>query len=89
MVSGVDRGGPHSEDLGWSEDVALEAESVVGDPQRRLLTVKGVGSTVNPLTVSVRGRRRTRTEKTESKGSLEFQSLSCLQMILSSDEQNF
>lgn len=39
MVSRVSRGRADSEDLGWNDDVGLEGEMVVGDPQGRVLTV--------------------------------------------------
>ena len=49
VVSGVGGGGAYTEDLGGDEDVGLEAQVVVGDPQRGVLTVQVVGA-VPPLT---------------------------------------
>lgn len=52
MVARVGRGRSDSKDLGWDDDVGLEAELVVGDPQRRVLTVYRVNGTADALTAS-------------------------------------
>lgn len=48
VVSRVGRRGSDAEDLSRDDDVGLEAEVVVGDSQRSVLTVHVVG-TVDPL----------------------------------------
>lgn len=49
VVSRVGRGGSDTEDLCRDDDVGLEAEVIVGDPQRRVLTLQVV-RTADPLT---------------------------------------
>lgn len=53
--------GSDPEDLSWDDDVGLEAEVVVGDPQRRVLAVQVVGA-ADPLAASGWwwGKRKTR-----------------------------
>lgn len=60
VVPRVGGGGSDPEDLGGDDDVGLEAEVVVGDPQRRVLAVQVVGA-AHPLAASARrwGRRGT------------------------------
>lgn len=53
VVAGVGGGRSDSEDLGRNDDVGLVAELVVRDPDRRVLTVQGVGGTADPLTACV------------------------------------
>ena len=57
VVSGVDGRGSDAEDLRGDEDVGLEGEVVVGDSQRRVLTVQVVG-TADPLTAPVTDTKR-------------------------------
>lgn len=52
VVSGVGRRWPDTEDLCRYDGVCLEAQLVVGDPQRRVLALDEVGAT-DPLTPSV------------------------------------
>lgn len=52
VVSGVGRRGSDAEDLSRDDDVGLEAEVVVGDSQRGVLTLQVVG-TADPLTARV------------------------------------
>lgn len=47
IVPGVGGGGADAEDLGRDDDVGLEAQVVVGDPERRVLTVQQVGATLS------------------------------------------
>lgn len=53
VVPRVGRGRSDAEDLGGDDDVGLEAEVVVGDSQRSVLTVQVVG-TADPLTATTR-----------------------------------
>lgn len=53
IVSRVCRGGSNAKDLSGDDDVGLEAEVVVGDSQRRVLTLQVVG-TADPLTAPTR-----------------------------------
>lgn len=53
VVSGVGGRGSDAEDLSGDDDVGLEAEVVVGDSQRRVLTLQVV-RTADPLTARVR-----------------------------------
>ena len=53
LVSRVGGGGADAEDLGRDDYVGLEAELVVGDPQRRALAVQGAG-TAGSLTAPAR-----------------------------------
>lgn len=57
VVPRVCRRGSDSEDLSRNDDVGLEAEVVVGDPQRRVLAVQVVGAT-DPLAASGSGGGR-------------------------------
>lgn len=52
VVSRVGRGGSDAEDLCRDDNVGLEAEVVVGDSQRGVLTLQIVG-TADPLTARV------------------------------------
>lgn len=52
LVARVGRRGPDAEDLGWDDDVGLEAELVVRDPHRSVLTVQRVAGAAGPLTAS-------------------------------------
>lgn len=49
VVAGVGRRRPDAEDLSRGDDVGLEAELVVGDAQRRVEAVQGVGGAAGPL----------------------------------------
>lgn len=53
VVSGVSGRRPDAEDLSGDDDVGLEAEVVVGDSQRGVLTVQIIGA-ADPLTARVR-----------------------------------
>lgn len=53
VVPGVSRGRSNTEDLGRNDDVGLEAEVVVGDSQRRGLTLQVV-RTADPLAAATR-----------------------------------
>lgn len=57
--------GSNPEDLSRDDDVGLEAEVVVGDPQRRVLAVQVVGA-ADPLTASARWWEK---KKKTSKGN--------------------
>ena len=50
IVTRVDGGWSDTEDLSRNDDVGLEAELVVSDPHRRILTIHGVSGTCDPLT---------------------------------------
>lgn len=49
VIAGVGRRRADAEDLSGSDDVGLEAELVVGDAQRRVEAVQGVGGAAGPL----------------------------------------
>lgn len=49
VIAGVGRRRPDAEDLSGSDDVGLIAELVVGDAQRRVEAVQGVGGAAGPL----------------------------------------
>lgn len=59
VVSGVGGGGSDAEDLSRDDNVGLEAEVVVGDSQRRVLTLQIVG-TADPLTAPTRDTGKVR-----------------------------
>lgn len=52
VVSGIGWRWSNTEDLCWDDGVCLEAQVVVGDPQRRVLALNKV-RTADPLTPSV------------------------------------
>lgn len=66
VVAGVSGGRSDSEDLGGGDDVGLEAELVVRDADRGLLTVQGAAGAAGPLAAAGdewrerRGRERRR-----------------------------
>lgn len=49
VIPGVGRRRPDAEDLRGSDGVGLEAELVVGDAERRVEAVQGVGGAAGPL----------------------------------------
>ncbi len=57
VVSGVGGRGANAEDLSGDDDVGLEAEVVVGNSQRRVLTLQVVW-TANPLAAPTRDTRK-------------------------------
>lgn len=56
-IPGVGRRRPDAEDLSRGDDVGLEAELVVGDAQRGVEAVQGVGGAAGPLAPPAGGSR--------------------------------
>ena len=72
VVPRVGGGGSDAEDLSWDDDVGLEAEVVVGDSQRGVLTLQVVG-TADPLTAPASTTEKARQLYSSATRQFKFQ----------------